>query len=73
MAYIVLVFKLICGSAYALTSDIIAGSLKEGWLWEENSVCELKVKCLCTFPGHTLEHNGDIQWPFQLHIFGGFF
>lgn len=37
----------------------------------ENSVSELKVKYLCTFPGHVLEHNEDI--PFQLHVFGVFF
>lgn len=33
----------------------------------ENSVRELKMKYLCTFPGHVLEHNGDIL--FQLHSF----
>jgi len=30
MAYIVLVFKLMCGSAYALAFWIIASSLEEG-------------------------------------------
>lgn len=47
----------------------MASHLEEGYLWE-NNFCELKVKCLCTFSGYTLECSRDIHLPFQFHILG---